>query len=182
MNEEDNTFVVHMAALSVDSNVHASWRAQISTMDVEKVTIPSEYADYTDVFSPDSAAELPKDTSINDHLIDLIDDKQPPYSLIYSLGPVEFETLKTYIEINLANGFIRPSKSSAGAPILFIRKKNGSLQLCVDYWGLNNLTIKNRYPLPLISEFFDRLGHAKRFIQLDLTNAYHRIWILESNE
>ena len=163
LNEEDETFVVHMAAFSVDSNVHASRRAQISSLDIEEVTIPSEYANYTDVFSPDSAAELPKHTGINNHSIGLIDDKQPPYGPIYSLGPVELQILKTYIETNLANGFIRPFKSPAGAPIPFIRKKDGNLRLCVDYQGLNNLTIKNWYPLPLIGESFDRLGRAKRF-------------------
>ena len=132
-------------------------------MDVKEVTIPSEYANYTNVFSPNSAAEFPEHTGINNHPIDLIDDKQPPYGPIYSLRPVELETLKTYIKTNLANGFIRPSKSPAGAPILFIRKRDGSLWLCVDYQGLNNLTIKNRYPLPLIGESLDRLGRAKRF-------------------
>ena len=90
--------------------------------------------------------------------------------------------LKTYIKANLASGFIRPSKSPAGALILFVRKKNGSLCLCVDYRGLNNLTIKNRYPLPLIGESLDRLGRAKRFTQLDLTNAYHRMRIREGDE
>ena len=86
---------------------------------------------------------------------------------------MELKTLKAYIEINLANGFIRPSKSPAGAPILFDQKSDGSLRLCVDYQGLNNLTIKNRYPLPLIGELLDRLGRAKQFTQLDLTSAYH---------
>ena len=173
---------MHMAALSIDSNVYSSRQARIASLDVEEVTSSAEYLDYTNVFSPDSAAELPEHTGINDHPIDLIDDKQPPYGPIYSLGPVELETLKTYIETNLANGFIRPSKSPAGAPILFIRKKDGSLRLCVDYRGLNNLTIKNRYPLPLIGESLDRLGRAKRFTQLDLTNAYHRMRIREGDE
>lgn len=103
----------------------------------------------------DLAAELPEHTGINDHAIDLIDGQQPPYGPIYSLGPEGLETLKTYIETNLANVFIRPSKSPAGAPILFVKKPDGSLWLCVDYRGLNNLTIKNRYPLPLIGESLD---------------------------
>ena len=88
-------------------------------------------------------AELPEHTGINDHPIDLLDDKQPPYGPIYNLGSVELETLKTYIEANLASGFIKPSKSPAGAPILFVQKKDGSFRLCVDYRELNNLTIKN---------------------------------------
>ena len=77
---------------------------------------------------------------------------------------MELETLKTYIETNLANGFIQPLKSPAGALILFVRKPNGSLRLCINYRDLNNLTIKNRYPLPLIGESLDWLGQAKRFI------------------
>ena len=70
--------------------------------------------------------------------------------------PVELETLKAYIETNLVNGFIRLSKSPAGALILFNKKANGSLRLFVNYQGLNNLTIKNQYLLPLIGELLDR--------------------------
>ena len=119
---------------------------------------------------------------MNEHAIELKESKQPPFEPIYSLGPIELETLKTYIEINLANGFIRPFKSPARASILFNRKPDGSLRLCVDYQGLNNLTIKNRYPLPLIGESLDQLGRAKQFTQLDLTNAYYRMRICEGDE
>ena len=119
---------------------------------------------------------------MNKHAIKLEKDKQPPFGPIYSLGPVELETLKTYIETNLANGFIRPSKSPAGAPILFDKKPDGSLRLCVDYRGLNNITIKNQYPLPLIGESLNWLGQARRFTQLNLINAYHRMRIHEGNE
>ena len=125
--------------------------------------------------------ELPRHCS-SDHAIDLEEGKQKPYGPIYSLRPVELKTLKTYIQINLANGFIRPSKSPVGAPILFSRKKDGNLRLCVDYPGLNNLTIKNRYPFSLIGESLNRLGRAKRFTQLDLTNAYYRMRIREGDE
>ncbi len=148
----------------------------------EEVTVPAEYSDFADVFSKKSAAVLPERTDLNEHAIELREGKQPPYGPIYSLRPVELETLKTYIETNLANGFIRPSKSPAGAPILFVRKPDGSLRLCVDYRGLNNLTIKNRYPLLLIGESLDRLGRAKRFTQLDLTDAYHQMRIKEGDE
>ncbi len=70
-------------------------------------------------------------------------------------------------------GFIQPSKSPARAPILFDKKLDGSFRLCINYWDLNKLTIKNRYPLPLIGKALDQLGWAKRFTQLDLTSAYH---------
>ena len=162
--------------------IHPFCQAQVAALTSEETGIPAEYSDFSNVFSSDSPAELPEYTGINDHPINLLDNKQPPYGPIYSLRPVELETLKTYIKANLASGFIRPSKSPAGALILFVRKKNGSLRLCVDYRGLNNLTIKNRYPLPLIGESLDCLGRAKRFTQLDLTNAYHRMRIREGDE
>ena len=85
---------------------------------------------------------------------------------------MKLEILKTYIKIHPKTGFIQPSKFAASAPILFDKKPNGSFCLCVDYWGLNNLTINNWYPLPLIGESLDRLGQARRFTQLDLTSTY----------
>ena len=89
----------------------------------EETRILAEYFDFSNVFSSDSAEEQPEHTGINDHPINMLDNKQPPYGLIYSLGPVELKKLKTYIETNLASSFIRPSKSLAVAPILFVQKK-----------------------------------------------------------
>ena len=102
-----------------------------------------EYSDYSNVFSAENTAELPENTRINEHAIKLEESKQPLFGPIYSLGLVELETFKTYIKTNLANGFIWPSKSPVGALILFDRKPDGSLRLCVDYRGFNNITIKN---------------------------------------
>ena len=92
---------------------------------------------------------------------------------------MELETLKAYIKNNLINNFIRPSKSPAGAPILFDKKPDGSQKLCVDYQGSNNLTTKNWYPLSLVGESLDRLGQAWQFTQIDLINAYHQMKIQE---
>ena len=111
--------------------------------------------DYGNVFSSENVAKLPENTGINENVIELEEGKQPPFGPIYSLGLVELETLKTYIKTNLANGFICFSKSPAGAPILFNKKPNGSLRLCIDYRGFNNITIKNQYLLPFIGEFLD---------------------------
>ena len=141
-----------------------------------------KYSDYSNVFLAENAAELPENTGIIEHAIELEEGKQLPLSPIYSLRPVELETLKTYIKTNLANGFIQPSKSPARAFILFDRKPDRNLRLYVDYRGHNNITIKNQYPLPLIGILLDRLGQAKRFTQLDLTNAYYRIRICEDDE
>ena len=186
LDSEHKAFIVHIAALSVDlgDEVHPSRRAQIAHLKADEAPtkVPSEYADFADIFSLKLAVELPKHTGINNHAIKLVDDWQPPYGPIYSLRPVELETLKTYIKNNLANGFIRPSKSPAGAPIIFDKKLDGSLRLCVDYRGLNNLTIKNRYPLPLVGESLNRLGRARCFTQLDLTNAYHWMQIREGDK
>ena len=108
-----------------------------------------------------------------DHQINLEDGTSPPFSPIYSLSAVEQLALKQFIEENLSSGLIRPSQSSAGAPILFIKKKDGSLRLAVDYRGLNRITKKDRYPLPLIPDLLDRLNSAKVFTKIDLRGAYN---------
>ncbi len=141
-----------------------------------------EYADYADVFSFDLAIELREKTSINEYAIELVEGKQPPYGPIYSLSRVELDHLKTDIETHLKTGFIWPFKSTAIASILFDKKLDGRLRLCVNYRDLNNLTIKNRYTLPLIGHSLDRLDRAKRFSQLDLTSAYHRMRIRQGDE
>ena len=173
--------MVHVTFFSTMA-IHPARETQIALLVAKKMQILSEYSDFSDVFSEEKVLILPEVTELNQHAIKLQKDQQPPYGLIYSLGPVELKTLKTYIETNLANGFIWPSKSPAGAPIFFIGKPDGSFQLCVDYWGLNNLTIKNQYPLPLIGKSLDRLGQTKRFTQLDLTSAYHQMRIKEGNK
>ena len=95
---------------------------------------------------------------------------------------MELETLKAYIETNLASGFIKPSKSFANTSILFDRKSDGFLRLCINYQGLNNLTIKNQYLLLLIGELLDRLRKARQFTQLDLTSAYYQIRIRKGDK
>lgn len=117
--------------------------------------IPFEYIDFADVFFKDLEAKLQKYTRINNYIINLIIRQQPFYKPIYSLGPMKLKTLKIYIETNLVHGFIKPLKSPAGAPILFIKKSDKTVQLYIDYRGLIKLTIKNYYPFPLIGEFLD---------------------------
>ena len=127
------TYVVHVASLSftplASLDVHHFREPQISGLIIEEAPtkVSDEYSDFADVFSPDLASKLSKHTGINDHAIELVESQQPPYGLIYNLGPVKLKTLKAYIETNLANGFIKSLKSPAGAPILFNRKSDGSL-------------------------------------------------------
>ena len=175
LDPDQEAFVVYVATLFSSIEVHPYREVQIATLITDKapVSILAEYSDFEDVFSKECTAVLPEHTEINTHAINLEEGKQSPYTPIYSLRPVELETLKTYMKTNLANGFICPSKFSAGAPILFDKKLDKSLRLYVDYRGLNNITIKNWYPLPLVGEFLDRLGRAKEFTRLDLTSAYH---------
>ena len=92
------------------------------------------------------------------------------------------ETLREWILANLAKGFIYASSSPAGAPILFVRNKNRSLRLCIDYRGLNVGTINNRYPLPLIRETLAQFSKAKYFPTLDIHGAYNLIQIAEGDE
>jgi len=87
-----------------------------------------------------------------------------------------------YIEASLKTGLIRPSSSPAGAGIFFVKKNYGTLRPCIDYSPLNNITIKNRYPLPLMSSVFDQLQQAQVFTKLDLRNAYHLVCIREGDE
>jgi hypothetical protein len=109
--------------------------------------IPEEYHDFLPLFEEVAARQLPPHRPY-DHSIPLRDGFAPPFGPIYSLSRTELETLKKWLEDNLNKGFIRSSSSPAGAPVLFAKKSDGSLRLCVDYRGLNEGTIKNRYPAP----------------------------------
>ena len=162
LDEKSETFVVHIAALKVSQGsaeitMHHSQTTQIAAwkQDEAPIKVIPKYVDYADVFSFDLAMKLFKNTGINEHTIKLQDSKQPPYGPIYSLELVKLETLKTYIKTHFKTEFNQSSKSSAGAPILFNKKPDSSLWLCVNYQDLNNLTVKNQYPLPLIDEALD---------------------------
>ncbi len=116
----------------------------LETLDesLEEPTILKVYRDLADVFSPSNANSLPTHRD-EDHAIELEPEKTPPFGPLYNLSEYQLKMLHEYINENLANGFIQPSKSSAGAPVLFTLKPDGTLQLCVNYRGLNCMTIKN---------------------------------------
>ena len=94
----------------------------------------------------------------------------------------ELAEMKRYVTTYLANGFIRPSKSLAAAPVMFVKRPDGKLRLVVDYRGLNKVPIKNRFPLPLIPKMLDRLHLAKVFTKIDLKNSYHQVRVKEGDE
>lgn len=136
---------------------------------------------YRDFFSIRNADRLAPNRA-TDHAIELKPGTEPPYMRMYNMSPAELKALDDYINDALGKGWIRESQSPAGAPILFVPKKSGELRLCVDYRGLNAITTKNRYPLPLTGELLDRLGGSIVFSKIDLRNAYHRIRIREGDE
>jgi hypothetical protein len=154
---------------------------QFVPIDANESQLPPQYAEYADVGSEDSAKGLAEHSS-NDLAIQITPEGVPPHQPLYNLSATELEVLRKYLQEYMARGWIRRSKSSAGAPILFVKKKDGSLRLCVDYRGLNKITVKNRHPLPLITESLERLAQAKFYTKLDIREAYHRIRIKEGDE
>lgn len=144
-------------------------------------TIPAPYAAFSDVFSEQGADQLPPHRDW-DCAIELLPGKVPPRGRTYPLSGPETKSMSDYIREQLTKGFIRPSSSPAGAGFFFVQKKDGGLRLCIDYRGLNDITVKNRYPLPLIPELFDRVKGASIFTKLDLRGAYNLIRIKEDDE
>ncbi len=152
---------------------------QVESADLSGV--PAEYHDLCRVFSKSRATSLPPHRPY-DCAIDLLPGTSPPKGRLYSLSGPEREAMDKYIKESLNAGLIRPSSSPAGAGFFFVKKKDGSLQPCIDYRGLNDITIRNRYPLPLMSSAFELLQGAKVFTKLDLRNAYHLVRIREGDE
>ena len=154
----------------------------VADSDVDETKIlPRTYQEFQDVFSEDQAEILPQHRKY-DCPIDLVPDAKQPFKGIYQLSPLETKALKDYIDENLKKGFIRPSKSAFGSPIFFVPKKNKELRPCVDYRSVNKITIKNRHPLPLITEMLDRVGKARIFSKIDLKGAYNLVRMRFSDE
>lgn len=152
-----------------------------STADLSQV--PAEYHDFHQVFSKARATLLPPHQPY-DCAIDLLPGTTPlkgRYSL-YSLSTPEREAMDVYINDALVAGIIRPSLSPAGAGFFFVDKKDKTLRPCIDYHGLNDITVKIRYPLPLISPAFKLLQGATIFNKLNLHNTYHLVQICEGDE
>ena len=149
--------------------------------EIAKISKCLKYYEQLDIKNKIKAFEL-FDYDLNDYAINLIDETESSHNSIYSFFENELKILKAYIDKHLANGFIKYLQLSAETFILFVRKKNDFLKLCVNYRNLNNLTIKNRYSLFFINESLNRLNGVKRFINLNLTAAYHRLKIKKSDE
>ncbi|GJV90442.1 putative nucleotidyltransferase, ribonuclease H [Tanacetum coccineum] len=132
-----------------------------------------------DVF-PEELPGIPpiRDVEFN---IELIPGAEPISKAPYRMAPIELKELKDQLQELLERGFIRPSVSPWGAPVLFVKKKDGSMRLCIDYRELNKITIRNRYPLPRIDDLFDQLQGAKHFSKIDLRSGYHQLRVKEQD-
>ncbi|CAI7836790.1 unnamed protein product, partial [Closterium sp. NIES-53] len=131
--------------------------------------------DFKEVFEPIPDG-LPPDRAVG-HTIPVEPGNAPSFRPLYRLCPAEYEEAKQQIEDYMKKGWIEHSASPYGAPILFVNKKGGGLRMCIDYRALNNITIKNIYPLPHIEDLFYRLQGAQWFSALDLAQGYHQLRI-----
>ena len=152
-------------------------------VDAQPVPDPQQLAglltEFADVFAP-LPAGLPPARKV-DHAIKLEPGAEPAWRPSYRMSPLELQEVKKQLDDLLAKGWIQPSVSPYGAPILFVRKKEGSLRMCVDYRALNKQTIKNRYPLPRTDELLDQLHGAAGFSKIDLQSGYHQVRVAEED-
>ena len=144
--------------------------------------VPEEFRQFLSIMGKEAADALPQHT-VYDMKIDLKEGRTAPWGPIYPLSEAELEVLREYLKEMLRTSKIRQSTSSAGSPILFDPKPSGrGLRLCIDYRGINKVTIPNRYPLPLMQELQDRVQGAQWFTKMDLKSGFHLIRIREGDE
>ena len=150
---------------------HTRRRTQVNSLSgVVQEEVPV-MKDYPDVF-PEELPGMPPDRDI-EFLIELLPGTGPVSKRPYRMPANDLEEIKKQIKELLEKGYIRPSSSPWGAPVLLVEKKDGSLRMVVDYHALNEVTIKNKYPLPMINDLFDQLQGAKVFSKIDLRSGYH---------
>ena len=130
--------------------------------------------EYKDVFPEELPEGLPPSRGV-DHAIELEQGTTPPFKQVYRLSQEELNALRLQLNELLKKGHIQPSKSPYGAPVLLIRKKDNALRMCIDYRTLNQITIKNRYPLPRIDDLLDQISGSVIFTKIDLKTGYYQI-------
>ncbi|KAL0539362.1 hypothetical protein IC582_023573 [Cucumis melo] len=160
-----------------------TWSILASVVDTREVdvSLSSELVvrDYPDVF-PEELPGLPPHREI-EFAIKLEPGTVPISRAPYRMAPTELKELKVQLQELLHKGFIRPSVSPWGAPVLFVKKKDGSMRLCIDYRELNKVTVKNRYPLPRIDDLFDQLQGDTVFSKINLRSGYHQLRIKDGD-
>jgi len=177
--EVDNE--IQLEAINISTELGIKNEKNNEDQDVRD-TVPQEYHHVLDVFDKGEKTTVPPHRPGIDLGIDLEEGKTVPIKKIYALTYDQLEELHRYIKQNQGRGWIRRVKSGRASPIMFVKKKDGKLRLCSDYQALNEVTKKDRHPLPLISEALERLGGAKYVTKLDIKDAYHNIRIGERDE
>ena len=161
-----------------------SVKPMVEVKEREKLKEPRDLAELLNEFQDIFPSELPKGLPprrVVDHKIETDPKERIPTRPIYRLSFFELQELKQQLADMTEKGFIRPSVSPFGAPVLFVKKKDGSLRMCVDYRGLNKVTRKNSYPLPRIDDLFDQLQGARIFSKIDLRSGYHQVRVAEED-
>ncbi|SJL18393.1 uncharacterized protein ARMOST_21981 [Armillaria ostoyae] len=187
LEDGDTILAVNMEEELVIRAVHhandlaAAAHAEKPTKTFEEM-VPSDYRSFRDLFSKENFDDLPERKPW-DHAIELIPNAKSTLDCkVYPLNRNEQEQLDKFLDENLDSGRIKESKSPFASPFFFVKKKDGSLRPVQDYRKLNEMTIKNRYPLPLISELIDKLQGAKYFTKLDVRWGYNNVRIKEGDE
>ena len=157
------------------------WLASLTLEDEERpdLDLLRVICEYVDVFL-DELPELPPQRVI-DFGIELYPGTSPISMTPHGMVPVELQELRVQLQELLDKGFIRPSTSPWGAPVLFAKKKHKTLRLCIDYRQLNRVTIKNRYPLPRIDDLFDQFRGARVYTKINLRTSYHQLGVRDTN-
>ena len=155
--------------------------ASLTLEDEERpdLDLPRVVCEYVDVF-PDELLGLPPQRVVY-FGIELHPGTSPISMTPHRMAPVELQELRVQLQELLDKGFIRPSTSPWGAPVLFAKKKDKTLRLCIDYRQLNRVTIKNRYPLPRIDDLFDQLRGARVYSKIDLRTGYHQLRVRDTD-
>ncbi|KAL1194882.1 RNA-directed DNA polymerase-like protein [Cardamine amara subsp. amara] len=168
-----------ISVMQAERMIEISCEAYLATISLPEAVGEAKVGDIRVVRElPDVFQSLPPSRS-DPFTIELEPGTTPISRAPYRMAPAEMAELKKQLEELLSKGFIRPSTSPWGAPVLFVKKKDGSFRLCVDYRGLNRVTVKNMYPLPRIDELLDQLRGATWFSKIDLASGYHQIPIDE---
>jgi hypothetical protein len=164
-------FVTELVVTAKD----AANRVKVNQLDANQGSEVSMVNEFLDVF-PEELSGMPLDRDI-EFLIELKLGTTPIYKTPYRMATLELVELKEHIKELLEKEFIRPNSSLWGAPVIFVPKKDGTQRLCIDYRALNEVTIKNKYPLPRIDDLFDQLRGACVFSKIDLRSRYHQLKI-----
>ncbi|MBW0474413.1 hypothetical protein O181_014128 [Austropuccinia psidii MF-1] len=187
--EDSSVSSIHLFFGNMDlppSSYHDSleelWDEEEEPKEIETVmkVVPSNYHKYLDVFSKVKSEKLPPHCACDDCIE--LEESLPPVGVIYYLSNQELDTLRAYISENVEKGFIQPSSSSTGAPFLFVKKKDGGLCLCVDYYKLNAVTRRNKYPVPPMNQLLIVFDGSSIYFKIYFCGAYNLLRIKEGDE